>query len=205
MGSLEELEIESHGGKWMIVLEMLRDIVKEKRHRAAFAEGVAFVATCVMIGGLTAGIGSSIYHAFTPKESPTTLEQELEKLRQAEKSLTSLEQFVAEQRKAAIEVQEVVDQLASEQKKLEPVVEADRATVDAVLRAHSDSQKADVWKERGIGFVLGILSSFIVSPYWISWSKYWWVNWKLWRERRATFIEPDDLKNIPSSSTKAEQ
>jgi hypothetical protein len=53
--------------------------------------------------------------------------------------------------------------LETEKQKLEPLVNADRAKVEAFFRAQEERAQEKVFQERYIGFGLGVLASFVAS------------------------------------------
>lgn len=60
-------------------------------------------------------------------------------------------------------LKQVLQRLKDEEMHLRPVVDADRETVKAVLDAQAQQASASVWRERGIGFGVGILSSILAT------------------------------------------
>lgn len=59
--------------------------------------------------------------------------------------------------------QAALEQLQNEQTALEPVIRADRDTVNAILAAHARNTTSRIWKERAIGFISGLIASLIAS------------------------------------------
>jgi hypothetical protein len=97
------------------------------------------------------------------REENLSYTQQLDALNNVQSSLNNLVQFVEMQKTKLKESEDLVNSLKSEQEKLKPVVEADRKTVDAILELQAQRTESGVWKERGIGFSLGVLSSIVAS------------------------------------------
>lgn len=89
--------------------------------------------------------------------------EQLDNLNTVQGSLNNLIQFVEMQKTKLKESEDVVNSLKNEQEKLKPVVEADRKTVDAILELQAQRTQTNVWRERWMGFGLGILASMLAS------------------------------------------
>lgn len=92
-----------------------------------------------------------------------TYERQLEVLDQVQSSISNLKDFVNTQRKQLQDQQAVLEELKSEKQKLQPVVEANKQTVEAIFRIQAERNRAKVWIERLIAFVLGVASSLVAS------------------------------------------
>ncbi|MBV1928902.1 MAG: HNH endonuclease [Gammaproteobacteria bacterium] len=109
----------------------------------------------------------------TESHRKTTVEAELsknlefksqiEQLDETEKSLKTLLSFVSSQKDKMTQNEESIQKLEVEKQKLEPLVNADRATVEALFNAQEERAKSNASQERWIGFGLGILASIIAS------------------------------------------
>lgn len=97
------------------------------------------------------------------KEHDLTYENQVERLENIQSSVKDLAEFVSQQQKQLEESQVTLANLESERRKLEPVVQADRVVVEAILRLQAEKEMSNVWVERGIGFLLGIAGSLIAS------------------------------------------
>ena len=100
------------------------------------------------------------------KETTLTFEKQIETLDGVQKSLKYLTAFVIEQRRKLQESQATLSSLKTEQDKLKPLIEADRQIVEAIFELHAAKNRATVWTERIIAFLLGIASSFLASFIW---------------------------------------
>lgn len=95
---------------------------------------------------------------------------QLEKLKSAQETLTQLMDFV-ESQKTAIKVTQDALELKraelsttrAEQARLRHLAEADRALIDSVLAAQQERANKDVWTERLIGLVIGIVGTYLAS------------------------------------------
>jgi len=84
-------------------------------------------------------------------------------LDQVKDNLNSLLDFVQSQKNKLQESEDIVNKLKGEQEKLAPVVATDRQIISAILDFQSQKAQGDIWKERFIGFAIGIVASIIAS------------------------------------------
>jgi hypothetical protein len=80
-----------------------------------------------------------------------------------DKQLYELVKFLKEERRKVAESEATVLKLQDEKTKLEPVVLAQRDTVNAILSAYARTTSSRVWKERGLGFISGLLASLVAA------------------------------------------
>ena len=99
----------------------------------------------------------------TERESNLVFHKQMESLNAVEQSVKDLIAFVEVQKQQLRESEDVIGRLKSEETQLRPVVEADRKVVTSILEAQEQRSKSAAWKERTIGFALGILASLIAS------------------------------------------
>jgi len=88
---------------------------------------------------------------------------QIQELSETEKSLKSLLKFVSSQRERVTQYEQSIQQLENEKQKLEPLVNADKGTVEAIFKVQEERAKVNASQERWIGFGLGILASIIAS------------------------------------------
>jgi len=121
----------------------------------------------VMAAAATGAVASVIgfYSEINP-EPPGDMQVQIERLNRAGNDLKELEAFFEAQQRKILRSQELLKTLELEQANLQPVVEANRAIVEAVLNAQAASEKRDRWTERLIGFLFGIAGSLIASVIW---------------------------------------
>lgn len=133
------------------------------RRNARLTVVVTLVAVCVSVG---AGILVEKHDRETReskiRENLTYYEQ-LRQLDQVRAGLADLISFVDLQKKSLKEAQEVVEKLQKERESLSAVVEAEREVVEAIFRLQSERSQREVWRERGLGFVLAVFASVLAS------------------------------------------
>ncbi|MEK6335193.1 MAG: hypothetical protein AABM67_09605 [Acidobacteriota bacterium] len=79
------------------------------------------------------------------------------------KRLSELDIFLKRERQRVEESEAILARLRNEKTELEPVVLAQRETVNAVLAAHTRAIASRAWKERALGFMTGLLASLVAS------------------------------------------
>lgn len=89
--------------------------------------------------------------------------KQINQLERASDSIKSLEKFIVQQKSDLVKNKKTLDELNLERKKLKPIVESDQELVNSILSIQSKNQSNKIYKERFIGFFLGLLSSFIAS------------------------------------------
>jgi hypothetical protein len=77
--------------------------------------------------------------------------------------LSDLSGFLEKERARVADIEATVRKLHDEKSKLEPVVNMQREVVEAILAAHSARTLRQAWKERLLGFALGLVASLIAS------------------------------------------
>lgn len=91
---------------------------------------------------------------------------QIQQLNQMEENIKQLVQFVEIQKKKLRESEDTILQLKSEQEKLQPLVETNRSTVEAIFRLQEERTIGNISRERWLGFGLGVLASLIASFIW---------------------------------------
>jgi chromosome segregation ATPase len=92
--------------------------------------------------------------------------------RQAEaiaKALLAVNELTGYLERQQAEVKErnrIIASLKEEEGKIRPLVQADRATVSAILEAEARQRRQEIWLERGLSFVLGVISSLFATWLW---------------------------------------
>ena len=136
----------------------------------AFAAAYEYGARGPLAGAsmLLSGLGF-LFVAYVLQDRPALLTSEqqhkrvLDELDQIRAQIGSIGEFLHEEQRRVAEARETIEGLRKEQSGLQPVVESNRRTVEAILAAHVSNIRRAAWKERIIGFSLGILASFIAS------------------------------------------
>jgi hypothetical protein len=92
--------------------------------------------------------------------------EQLTLLENTEKNLNDLSDFIIA-KKSEIETTKILIKGLEEKKsELEPIVNANQKTVDAIFLQQKRELEEDIWTERGISFGLGILASLLASLIW---------------------------------------
>ncbi len=79
------------------------------------------------------------------------------------KKLFKLSQFFAQEQKRITDVEATINKLKDEKAEFEPIILLQREIVETILAAHDKRISANVWKERIIGFILGIITSYLAT------------------------------------------
>ena len=77
--------------------------------------------------------------------------------------LSDLSRFLQTERARVADTEATIRKLNDEKTKLEPLVQTQRETVDAILAAHAERTRMRAWKERLIGFGFGLAASLLAS------------------------------------------
>jgi len=102
------------------------------------------------------------------KEDTPKIENKIHELNSISTSLKKLDKFIKEQKQIIVTQQEMINSLQIQSKELEPIVNSNQATVDAIMKEAARKAEKNIWKERIIGSIFGIIGSLIAA--WI-WSK----------------------------------
>jgi cadmium resistance protein CadD (predicted permease) len=109
-------------------------------------------------------------------QSPN-FDSQLKQLDETEKSLRTLLKFVSVQRESAIKNEQRINQLEQEKERLEPLVNADKAAVEALFQAQEERAEKNAKSKLWFGIFIGIITSIIASII-IAIVKYFWVSRK---------------------------
>lgn len=88
---------------------------------------------------------------------------QLKQLNQTQSNIEQLLNFIEMQKRNIRETEDAVLLLKKEQETLKPIVESDKAVVEALFRAQEDRTRASIWRERWIGFAFGVVASLVAS------------------------------------------
>jgi type II secretory pathway pseudopilin PulG len=91
------------------------------------------------------------------------LSRQLDEMDRVKSSLQSLLTFVEDQRSKIKEGQETVAKLSNERSQLEPIVRSQHEVIDQIFAIQEQRAKRSKWMDISIGFILGIIGSFIAS------------------------------------------
>jgi len=98
-----------------------------------------------------------------PEEAAEEYTAVIGRIEGIEKQLSELSSFLKRERQKVQDSEVIISKLQDEKAKLEPIVLTQRETVEAILSAHTRRISATAWKERIVGFGLGVLASLIAS------------------------------------------
>ncbi len=90
----------------------------------------------------------------------------IEQLARMGKSLGEVSAFLEQERAKVAEAERTLNELQKEKAELEPVIATQRQTVDAILAAYAARGRVSAWKDRIVGFSLGVISSLIAAFIW---------------------------------------
>ncbi len=93
-------------------------------------------------------------------------ETQLNQLKNIEKNIKALLQFIDYQKTNLRKNQDTIENLKTEKKQLKKLVESDKAVVEAIFKTQEQRQNSNIWKERWIGFAFGFLASLLASFLW---------------------------------------
>jgi sensor c-di-GMP phosphodiesterase-like protein len=112
----------------------------------------------------------SIFSDFFSKDKKLkdnkSIQIKINELDNVKSSLLNLNTFIEEQKTIIIEQQKIIDKLQEKNNELEPIVNSNQKTVDAIIKESERKTKKNIWKERFIGIIMGIISSLIAGFLW---------------------------------------
>lgn len=91
---------------------------------------------------------------------------QINQLNDTEKNIKQLLDFVKNQQASLREVEDSISKLKTEKEQLQPLVEMNKDAVDALFRAQEERANSNVWRERIIGFGIGVVASLLASFFW---------------------------------------
>ncbi|MEP7012903.1 MAG: hypothetical protein ABJC13_21485 [Acidobacteriota bacterium] len=116
------------------------------------------------VGIFTVFMSSYVLQDQPPQESSVSEYSEvIDKISSLGKELGQLGRFLDRERSRVAATEDTIRKLGEERARLEPLVQTNRETVDAILGAHANRAARTAWKERLIGFALGVSASLIAS------------------------------------------
>lgn len=128
---------------------------------------VSILGLVIAVAALVATIATPVIRSFFGLSSIERIEEtaidKLKQLDQVELTMKQLQSFIDNQRKELTETNEVLLQLKSKKNELQSIVNAEEATVEAIFRLQEKRAAANIWYERFVGFLIGVISSIIAS------------------------------------------
>jgi uncharacterized coiled-coil protein SlyX len=149
-----------HGSKQKPRRTLARTL--ELRQQFEVAMGITLALGIAAIVGFFVQ-GGFIDRAFDQIPHDTDPGSRLEALAHARRSLIDLDAVLADQRKTMEERQQALRELKTEHEALNKVLAADRNAVEAIFDRQRLKSQEDAWKERGVGFLLGVLSGLLTA------------------------------------------
>lgn len=125
--------------------------------------------TAVLLMSTIAGIvgffiqGGFLNRAVAPQAADRHYSAQIAALSDAQTTLGQLESILADQKKTLEERQHALYRLQAEHAALSKVLAVDRASVEEIFKQQRQKNEYDVWKERGVAFLLGILSGLLTT------------------------------------------
>jgi peptidoglycan hydrolase CwlO-like protein len=124
----------------------------------------------IIILAIVITIATTAYIIIIPienQESEISASTQITKLDEIQNTLADLQNFISTQKESLIKTEKTVKSLRDEKEKLEPIVKADKELVMSIIELQQRNQEDQIWKDRSIGFFLGIVSSLIGSSIFI--------------------------------------
>lgn len=116
-------------------------------------------------------------YIYKQSDSTRNFNKQFSELTNTENSLKELLVFISTQKNKMLEVENILNELNTEKKRLEPLVKADKESIKALLEYQNNKSNESNNKERIIGFGLGVLGSIIAAII-IAISKYFYYKRK---------------------------
>lgn len=132
---------------------------KKKRFSREYLIPLIVLAASI-VATLTSG---GLVTQFMKKQGTLTFEHQIESLNQVEQSLNTLKTFVVEQRENLRQSEQTISQLKEEQKKLTPIVQANREVIESLIALQAERLSTKTWLERALGFFIGVTASLVAS------------------------------------------
>lgn len=134
-----------------------------------FEKSKFWTTSLTMLVGIS-GIVSALYFDTTKlideknKEIENLeLTTQIKNLKTVESELENLIDFVKHQQTTLSQTETEIESLVKEKKQLEPIVKANREVIQAIFQQQAENSKKNAFKERTIGFGLGVLGSILAS------------------------------------------
>lgn len=133
---------------------------KDKEYKTSKITSLIFSA---VLATAAMTLSTFAFDHFGAKKSNDTIEQKITELEDIGTSLDQLKRFMDEQKDIIINQEKTIQKLQSKNKELEPIVNSNQETVDAIMAEAERSAKKSIWKERFIGLIFGIIGSLIAT------------------------------------------
>lgn len=148
-------------------VELIRDGAVLWARAYQKSPAITVMLSALVLSGVAGGISYLDYVERTERErqrrESLSYERQLQALNGMERSARELTEFVRVQKQELRQSEDLLGRLRDERKSLEPLVKADRQIVAALFAAQEEKNRASIWRERLIGFGIGILSSLVAA------------------------------------------
>lgn len=125
-----------------------------------------YAAVAMTVIAVSARIYIESHSAQLSKPANGGIEDQISLLKETERNLVSIDAFIGKKQAEIIATQELLQGLEHRRAEIEPLVRANQEVVDAIFAYQQQELAKSAWKERGIGFALGILASLVASVIW---------------------------------------
>ncbi len=122
--------------------------------------GRILLVICVL-SAVTIFVSVYFFPDKTNSAEGTEYAQMVAQLDETQNVLKTMSAFLERERLRINLAEQAVSRLQEERVALEPVVKTQRETVEAILRVHASTVRAYAWKDRLMGFGIGVLSSMV--------------------------------------------
>jgi uncharacterized membrane protein len=153
------------------IIELAKIIEKNYKKRPILTLSV-IVGVISIIASLAIGIN----HLNKQEEKNiilnSNIDERLKKLSEVQNSLKDLSIFIETQKKSIVTEKNTLENLKEEKNQLEPIVKANRELVEKIFAQQEKNSKWQFWLSIVLGFVLGIIGTFIATIIEKSYRKY---------------------------------
>ena len=138
----------------------------------SFKKSPIITAILSVIVGIVASTGiyyadkANKQHREAARLESLNYQTQIQQLEQTEKGIKQLLSFIEVQKQNIRESEDAVSSLKKEQEALKPIVESNKAVIEAIFKAQDQRNQENVWRERWIGFAFGIAASLVASFIW---------------------------------------
>lgn len=102
----------------------------------------------------------------------TGYSEQIDALDNVQSTLSKLDEVLTDQKKTLEERQRALEQLRREHAALRQILAIDQASIEAIFEQQRLRAEREIWKERGVAFLLGILSGLLTALI-LHWIRLW--------------------------------
>lgn len=149
---------------WLGILQLLSFVMVYFIFEYRFGSVPTFFYLIFAAGAISSFLYLAVsYTSQTTKDEFEEYTKAITDIEKMSRQLSGLITFLRDEHQKITDAEITFRELKSEQARLEPVVLTQRETVNAVLSAYTKTQATRAWKERGLGFVSGLIASLLVA------------------------------------------